>query len=318
VVFLALAFLVLYGSGGHNQSFSLGNWARGLIEESALAQNVSQVHSRSDLEDMNSFPSGFGSYAEDASPAPSTDATTVGATALLALNPPDGDYLDGFKADQVVKYTVQPGDTIGGIASNYDVSVDTIVWANKLKDPNALSLGQILKIPPVSGVIHTVIAGDTIKSVALKYKSSSAEIESFNKLRDGQSLVIGNELMVPGGELQGPRPSVKPAVGTIAIASEDHGIYKPVGNGQCVDFVQAHGYATYSGNANTWKRYINTPTPVVGGVVVLKGGRFGHVALVTSVKPSSIQVVEQNYYGIRIIDHREISLSDKTIVGFIQ
>lgn len=44
-------------------------------------------------------------------------------------------------------YVVQPGDTLGSIALKYDVSVEAIMQANGLADPNTLSVGQSLVIP---------------------------------------------------------------------------------------------------------------------------------------------------------------------------
>jgi len=235
-------------------------------------------------------------------------------SAIQAIDSVSTDYLDSFKADQIVKYTVQSGDTIGSIAVDFGVSINSIIWANNLKNPDVLSLDDILKIPPVTGVIHTVKSGDTIASIASKYKADPSKIRSFNDLSDNQTLQVGYEMMVPEGQMPGPKPVVK----SLAKGSGGSGIYVPIGNGQCVAFVQAHGFPNLSGNANQWKKYINTHAPVAGGVVVLRSGPYGHVALITAVKESSIQVVEQNYYGHYIIDHREISLGDDSIVGFIQ
>lgn len=46
------------------------------------------------------------------------------------------------------KYTVQPGDTLSGIADRFGITVDDIVRANNIADPNSLSEGQVLTIPP--------------------------------------------------------------------------------------------------------------------------------------------------------------------------
>ncbi len=235
-------------------------------------------------------------------------------SAIQSIDSVSTDYLDTFKADEIIKYTVQPGDTIGSIASDFGVSINTIVWANSLKNPNMLGLGEVLRIPPVTGVIHTIKSNDTVDSIAAKYKADPAKILSFNTLESSQVLKIGDEIMVPGGELPGPKPVVKAS----SKGSGGSGIYVPVGDGQCVAFVQAHGFSSLHGNAYQWARYINTKVPTIGGVIVFKGGKYGHVALITAIKENSIQIVEQNYYGPRIIDHREISKKDKSIVGFIQ
>lgn len=44
-------------------------------------------------------------------------------------------------------HTVGSGDTLSGIAQRYGTSVDAIVAANTLTDPNDLTVGQVLRIP---------------------------------------------------------------------------------------------------------------------------------------------------------------------------
>ncbi len=48
------------------------------------------------------------------------------------------------------EYIVQPGDTLGKIAQRYQVSVDQIMGANDLVNPDQISAGQVLLIPPPS------------------------------------------------------------------------------------------------------------------------------------------------------------------------
>lgn len=45
------------------------------------------------------------------------------------------------------RYTVQAGDTLSGIARTFDVSVDELVAANDIDNPNNISVGQELQIP---------------------------------------------------------------------------------------------------------------------------------------------------------------------------
>ncbi len=111
-------------------------------------------------------------------------------------------------------YRVQPGDTVTGIAVQFGVSPDSVLWANpKLEDnPDLLSLDQTLTIPPVSGVLYTVQNGDTLSQVVSKFKggqSADAVTQALVKLDFNQSrhalqtgnytLTFGQLLMVPGG-----------------------------------------------------------------------------------------------------------------------
>ncbi len=44
-------------------------------------------------------------------------------------------------------YTVQDGDTLGAIAQTYDVSIEDLILANELANPDVLYVGQELTIP---------------------------------------------------------------------------------------------------------------------------------------------------------------------------
>ena len=46
-----------------------------------------------------------------------------------------------------VTYTVQAGDTLSAIAQQHDVSMEALVAANDLPDPDVLQIGQVLMIP---------------------------------------------------------------------------------------------------------------------------------------------------------------------------
>lgn len=109
---------------------------------------------------------------------------------------------ENTQRNQVVNYTVQPGDTLGQVANDFGISVSSLVWANNLKDSDYLSVGQELKIPPVSGVIHIIKQGDTIQSIAKKYSASEEKIIEFNSLPKDGSLKISQEIIVPDGKIQ--------------------------------------------------------------------------------------------------------------------
>jgi LysM repeat protein len=47
-------------------------------------------------------------------------------------------------------YTVKAGDTPGGIARQFNVSVEALMRANNISDPTKLGVGQTLTIPPES------------------------------------------------------------------------------------------------------------------------------------------------------------------------
>lgn len=102
---------------------------------------------------------------------------------------------------EIIEYEVQSGDTLSGIASKFDISTDTIKWANNLDDIHTIKPGQKLKILPVSGVAHMVKSGDTLASVAKKYSAEQQPILDFpfNDIPDDLKLKVGQVLIVPDG-----------------------------------------------------------------------------------------------------------------------
>jgi LysM repeat protein len=116
-------------------------------------------------------------------------------------------------------YTINPGDTCGGIAVQFGVSTNSIIILNNLPAScNNLVVGQKLKIPfptatplpvatntllPVDAtqaacdkVKVTVQANDTLSSIALNYAVSMQSIKDFNGLAT-DNVFIGQDLLIP-------------------------------------------------------------------------------------------------------------------------
>jgi flagellum-specific peptidoglycan hydrolase FlgJ len=96
-------------------------------------------------------------------------------------------------------YTVEDGDSVRTIAKQFNVTNETVIWENDLTDPDALRVGQELRILPFSGLIHEVRPGDTVASVANAYGALVQNVISANKLSDPYIIVVGQKLAVPGG-----------------------------------------------------------------------------------------------------------------------
>lgn len=129
---------------------------------------------------------------------------TIGGVALLAEARPAGSLVgvDGVSSsvDQISIYIVHGGDTLGSIAKMFDVSKNTILWANDIKG-GRVSVGDRLVILPISGIRRVVQKGDTISSIAKKYKASKEEIAQFNDVPVDSVLDIGDVVIVPDGVL---------------------------------------------------------------------------------------------------------------------
>jgi murein DD-endopeptidase MepM/ murein hydrolase activator NlpD len=103
----------------------------------------------------------------------------------------------------IANYVVVAGDSLSAIASDFGISVTTILWENNMTARTLIRPGDLLKIPPVNGVMHTVQKGDTLVKIAKLYNAKAGEIVAFNNLKeDGSNLVRGVRIMIPNGVKQ--------------------------------------------------------------------------------------------------------------------
>lgn len=107
-------------------------------------------------------------------------------------------------SDRISVYVVRSGDTLSEIAQMFGVSVNTIIWANNLKNTHDVHPGDTLIILPVSGVQYTTVKGDTLASIAKKYGGDATEIAQYNGLDASASLPAGSTVIIPGGEFSAP------------------------------------------------------------------------------------------------------------------
>lgn len=147
-------------------------------------------------------------------PSANTDAplTTSGDVALVSYSGPSGtlaDVGDAAPSDRISIYVVRSGDTLSDIAKMFNVSVNTIVWANNLKNTKDFHTGDTLIILPISGVKRTIVKGDTLASIAKKFDADANEIAQFNGLDPAEALVLGSTIIIPGGEIAPAAPAVK-------------------------------------------------------------------------------------------------------------
>lgn len=117
---------------------------------------------------------------------------------------------------QISLYVVREGDTLSKIADMFDVSTNTIIWANGLSRNPVLQKDQKLIILPISGIKYTVKKGDTIKGIVLRHKSDLDEVLLYNDLTLSSVLSIGDTIIIPDAE-----PTATPASKVIAKKTVD-------------------------------------------------------------------------------------------------
>jgi LysM repeat protein len=112
--------------------------------------------------------------------------------------------------DDYVMHTVQRGESISSIAALYNTTVNAIVRANNLKNPNVIYKGQKLKIPTSGGSSggssggtsgcrfrHTVKKGEWVYQIARSYGVSPQSVLAANNLSNPSLIYSGMVLCIP-------------------------------------------------------------------------------------------------------------------------
>ncbi|MBN1451673.1 MAG: peptidoglycan DD-metalloendopeptidase family protein [Anaerolineales bacterium] len=121
----------------------------------------------------------------------------------------------------VDKYTVARGDSVFAIAEKYNVTPETLLWANydSLQDnPHNLKPGITLNVPPTDGIYYQWKDGDTLESVANEFKADVEEILGW----PGNDIDLTNPTVDPGSWVMvpdGEREFVQWLIPTIASGS---------------------------------------------------------------------------------------------------
>ena len=235
----------------------------------------------------------------------------------------------------IINYTAVAGDTVDALVAKYNISKDTIKWANNLTS-DALIAGTVIKILPVDGVIYNVKDGDTIDSISTKYGVDKNRLVLYNDL-EVSGLTPNYSIILPSASLpSNERPGyVAPYVAPINITSN----YNYAGSGTgfggktwnigygTAEGPYAHGNCTlyaYNrriqlglpaagdwGNAGSWAQGARNDglavnnTPSAGAIIQ----DWGHVAIVESVLPNGdLSISEMNAYvsggGYNIVSGR--------------
>ena len=120
-----------------------------------------------------------------------------------------------------LRHVIKKGETLGTIAKKYKVSVASIQTVNKIKNPNRISVGQVLMIPSPGQatalantssskqalskststkktklVYHTVKKGENLNVIAQKYKVSTSDLKRWNKIKNANKIYSGQKLKI--------------------------------------------------------------------------------------------------------------------------
>ena len=109
-------------------------------------------------------------------------------------------------------YTVQPGDTLSGIAQRHGTTVDALASVNGIVDVDRVFAGQALRLHAHGGsgggsaasrATHIIAPGENLTSIARRYGTSVAALAAANGITNPNRIFAGSRLMIGDG----PAPS---------------------------------------------------------------------------------------------------------------
>lgn len=108
-------------------------------------------------------------------------------------------------ASAALRVTVQPGETLSGIAARNGVSVTAIMSLNGLANPHMIVAGATLTVPGAGvsvsgggGGSYTVRAGDTLSGIAARFGTSAEALARRNGIANAHVIVAGTRLRISG------------------------------------------------------------------------------------------------------------------------
>ncbi|PHX67903.1 MAG: peptidoglycan-binding protein [Cyanobium sp. Baikal-G2] len=106
--------------------------------------------------------------------------------------------------------TVQPGDTLSDIADRQGVSLNQLMQANGITNPNMVVAGQKLVLPgsrrgaaaaaprALPTAPYTVKSGETLSEIADRFGTSTERLIQLNGISNPNLVVAGTRLAIPG------------------------------------------------------------------------------------------------------------------------
>lgn len=125
-----------------------------------------------------------------------SDMVVSGNDGVLA-NPIMSDVQGLPEGKKVQTYVVKNGDTLSGLATEYGIDADTIVFNNNVKD-GSITPGQTLYIPPVDGLLYEVKEDQDLAKIADEYKTDVTTMADINDMTAKAQLRAGERIVIPG------------------------------------------------------------------------------------------------------------------------
>lgn len=112
-------------------------------------------------------------------------------------------------------YTVKSGDTLSGIAGQFNTTYTELAQINNLSNPNKIYVGQVLQVSANNNsttsaapaktstssqttTTYTVKSGDTLSGIASQFNTTYQQLAQINNLSNANNIYVGQQLQIQG------------------------------------------------------------------------------------------------------------------------
>ncbi|HEY7563649.1 MAG TPA: LysM peptidoglycan-binding domain-containing M23 family metallopeptidase [Acidimicrobiia bacterium] len=188
--------------------------------------------------------------------------------------------------DGTATHVVAKGDTLAGLAAAYGTTVQALVEANSITNPNLIRPGQELVVPgagsigsadsvapaPVAGATYTVEPGDTLASIADRHGTTVEVIAAANGITNTSIIYVGTVLQLTGSGFVVEAASA-PVVTMHMVAQGENLAQVAAKYGTTVDDLVATN-SIPNPNLITIGQQLQVPTSGPGWVCPVPGARY--------------------------------------------
>lgn len=147
----------------------------------------------------------------------------------LEVPDPDADAVyNPLVAGTPTTHTVQPGETLSIIATRYGITVEQLMLANSIANPNLIYRGQVLTVwttesvtegtppepedapeafvegpPPAEPIAYVVQPGEGLGQIAQRYGMTWQMLAQVNNITNPDTIYAGQTILIPAVNAQG-------------------------------------------------------------------------------------------------------------------
>lgn len=185
--------------------YSSRSWWTSILDSNRLPNPWVAGYGVTDLGISNAvawqFADNWNGYSQDVS----TDYTglftgSVTTGSVPSVTVPSNEEVTHVNTPATGTYIVKSGDTLSGIAAQYNTTYQNLAAINGIGDPNNIQVGAVLKVTGTASTEDTyyVQSGDTLSGIAAKFGTTVDSLVSRNSIKNANVISVGQKIYLSG------------------------------------------------------------------------------------------------------------------------